>query len=97
MITYFKKARKTQKRMCAHLQLQQIQRYQRYHIEDELTRVHIVTSQLPVIIYLGKYNLILLTKRNWVNISAVIIITLVFAELKSGQHPQSYCLWFADL
>lgn len=43
--------------MCAHLQLQQIQRYQRYHIEDELTRVHIMTGQLLVIIYLGKHKI----------------------------------------
>lgn len=48
--------------MCAHLQLQQIQRYQRYYIEDELTRVHIMARQLPVIIYLVEYNCVLLAK-----------------------------------
>lgn len=48
--------------MCAHLQLQQIQRYQRYYIEDELTRVHIMAGQLPVIIYLGEYNFVMIIK-----------------------------------
>jgi len=52
LITDFKKARKTQERMCAHLELQQIQWYQRYHIEDKVARVNIVAGQLPVIVYL---------------------------------------------